>query len=218
MLARLHLRGFLVGAALLCLAPFLSAQDGLKGAVSQADFTTSLGNTLAVANLDGDNQADGAILLDSKRLGSYNSIKIELHFTNRPNSELTFESNGQPVAVRAWDVDHDGDTDLVVEDVFTHKPVRVWINEGHGDFHEGSVQDYTSLAFIASGQLQLPSNRPGDLPLGLPPQRSFDISVLTVHALGRPPSPGTRVAAAIDPSAKSHSHTSPSSRAPPFLA
>lgn len=215
---RFNSRWLFAVAFLLWLAPVLAAQDGLKGALSHANLGMPLGNNLAVADLDGDNLADGAILLSAEPVGASSRIKIELHFTGRPNTEFTFESNGRALTVRAWDIDHDGDNDLVVEDAFTHKPVRVWINEGHGDFHEGNVQDYPSLLLSDGRQLRLPSNQPDGLPLWLPPQRRFDLSVLTVQALGRPPSRSTRLPAAIDLFVQSRKHASQSSRAPPFSA
>jgi hypothetical protein len=214
---RFHFRWFLPASLLLCLTPFLSAQDGVKGALSQANLGMPLGNTLAIADLDGDNQADGAILLNSERVGANDRIRIELHFTGRPNAELTFESNGQALTVRAWDIDHDGDNDLVVEDAFTHKTVRVWINEGHGDFHEGSVQDYPSLAQLGSNQVQLPSSRPDGLPLWVP-QRSYDIYVLTIHLLARPPSTSTPLPTTINSLAKLNARSSQFSRAPPLFS
>lgn len=216
--ARFHYRALLIIAGLIWLAPLLSAQDGLKGALSQTNLGTQLGQTLAIADLDGDHQADGAILMRSERVGAYSRIKIELHFTGRPNTELNFESGGQALTIRAWDIDHDGDNDLVVEDAFTHKPVRVWINEGNGDFHEGNVQDYASLGLVCDKQL-LPPSTPGGCVAALPPsQHSLELSFLTVHVLGRPPSKGRLLSVARDFRLTSSVHTSYLSRAPPLFS
>ncbi len=215
---RFYCRKLFIALAVACLAPFLSAQDGLKGALSQANFTSPLGHTLAVADLDGDSQADGAILIDSQRMGAHTSVQIKLHFTGRPNSELNFESSGHALAVRAWDVDQDGDNDLVVEDAFTHKPLRVWINEGHGDFHEGNVQDFPALALEADKQLQPPSNQPFGLLFCVAQQRGFEISILTVHLLGRPPSGNTLLAISTHSSATLQALASHFSRAPPLFS
>jgi hypothetical protein len=211
-------RKLLLAAALVCMAPFLSAQDGLKGALFQANFGTPVGYHLAAADLDGDDQADGAILLDSKWIGDHNNIKIQLHFTGRPNTELSLESTGQALTVRASDIDRDGDNDLVVEDAFTHKPLHVWINEGHGDFHEGNIQDYPSLALEADKQLQSPCNQPDCVLFWVPPQRGFEVSMITVHLLGRPPSTGKSLDPSISSSLMSRIRASRSSRAPPLLS
>ena len=218
MCARLFHRILLCAVAVVCLAPFLSAQDGLKEALSQTNLAMPVGHTLAVADLDGDDKADGAILLDSRWVGANNSIKIQLHFTGRPNAELSFESAGHALTVRAWDIDHDGDIDLVIEDAFTHRPLRVWINEGHGDFHEGRLQDYPSIALDADNQLQSPYNRPDCLALWVTPQRSFEVSMMTVHRLGRPPCIGKSSAPVIVSQAVSRARASQPSRAPPFFS
>lgn len=220
MCARLFHRILLCAVAVVCLAPFLSAQDGLKEALSQANFTTPLGHTLAVADLDGDDKADGAILLDSRwtGAGAKSSIKIQLYFTGRPNAELSFESAGHALTVRAWDIDHDGDIDLVIEDAFTHRPLGVWINEGHGDFHEGRLQDYPSIALDADNQLQSPYNRPDSLPLWVPSQRGFEVSMITVHRLGSPPCIGKSPALATISPVVSRARASHPSRAPPLFS
>ena len=216
--ARLVCRKLLIAAALVCLAPFLSAQDGLKGALSQTNFGAPLEHHLAAADLDGDDQADGAILVDSNWVGAHNSIKIQLHFTGHPNTELNFESTGQTLTVRAWDIDQDGDNDLVIEDAITHKPLHVWINEGHGDFHEGNIQDYPSLALEADKQLQSPCNQPDCVLFWVPPQRGFEVSLMTVHLLGRPPSTGKSLDLSIASSVMSRIRAPRSSRAPPLFS
>lgn len=216
MYSRLLHRQLLIAMAVVCLAPFVSAQDGLKEALSQTNLAMPVGHTLAVADLDGDDKADGAILLDSRWVGANNSIKIQLHFTGRPNAELSFESAGHALAVKAWDIDHDGDIDLVIEDAFTHRPLRVWINEGHGDFHEGRLQDYPSLALDTDKELQLPYNRPDCLALCVTPQRSFEVSMMTVHRLGRPPSIGKASTLVTISPFVSRARTSQPSRAPPL--
>lgn len=215
---RFNYRKVLLIAAVLCFAPFLSAQDGLKGALSQTRIGTPFGHSLAAADLDGDSQPDGAILVDSTWTGTHSSINIQLHFTGRPNSEISFESNEQALTVRAWDIDHDGDNDLVVEEAFTHKPVRVWINEGNGDFHEGNIQDYPSLALRADHELQPPSNEHDSLPLWVPPQRNFEISILTVHVLGRPPSRDTFLLIPANLPTICNARGVQSSRAPPLFS
>ena len=214
---RFHCRQILLLIAALCVSPFLFAQDGVKGALFQTSLGTSLSRSVAVADLDGDNEPDGAILINSQRVGAHTDIKIELHFSGRSNTELNFESTGQAFVVRAWDIDHDGANDLVVEDAFTHKPLYVWINEGHGDFHQGNLQDFPLLAFGAENQLQSPSSHPECL-FCLPPQGGFEISVLTLHLLGRPPSTHTILPIPFQFSATSLAGASQSTRAPPLLS
>ena len=204
-------------ALFVVLAPFVRAQDGAQGALSRLSFTTPLDRTVAVADLDGDQKPDGAILLNSKWLGPQHNLSIQLHFTDRPNTELTFQSNSQALTVMAWDIDQDGDIDLVVEETFSHKPVSVWINEGHGDFHEGRVQDYPSLAATGNTQIQAPPDQRDCPALSLSSQRGFEKTVLTNALLARPPSTNQSLFFLSATDGISRSGAANSSRAPPLV-
>lgn len=198
------------------IAPLVRAQDGAQGALSRLSFTAPLDRTLVIADLDGDHKPDGAILLKSRWLGPRRNLSIQLHFTDRPNTELTFQSDLQALTVTAWDIDHDGDIDLVVEETISHKPISVWINEGHGDFHEGRVQDYPSLAATGSTQIQAPPDERDCPALSLTSQRGFEKTVLTNALLARPPSTNHSLLFLITSDIASHTHAANSSRAPPL--
>lgn len=205
----------LVVAALVFLAPCLWAQDGVKGALSQAEIAL-FERTLAVADLDGDKKPDGAVLLGLAGLHG-RSRTIQVHFSDRPNLELSLESVEQALTLTAWDIDDDGDTDLVIEDSFTHKPLHVWINEGHGDFHEARVSDFPALGLQTRNKLESPSKPADDLPLWLPSQRGFEIAILTVPQLGRPPSRAESRVVSQYWWLSVHADTPNASRAPPFF-
>jgi len=202
-------------AALVFLAPCLWAQDGLKGALSRAEIAEPFAGTLAVADLDGDKKPDGAVLFDFAGLHS-GSRRIQLHFSDRPDTEFAFESMEQALTLTAWDIDNDGDTDLVVEEFFTHKPLHVWINEGHGDFREGRVSDLPSVDLRPRQNLQAPSKPAGGLVLCLPSQRGFEIAILTVPQLGRPTLGSRRHVISPHSWSLSHAQALNSSRAPPL--
>jgi hypothetical protein len=203
-----------IAACLALFAPCLWAQDGAQGALSKVALDGPFQRTLVVANLDDDKKLDGAVLLDS----SYGRFKIQLHFTDRPDAELTFEAIGQKkLSLTAWDIDNDGDTDLVVEEAFTHKPLRVWINEGHGDFHEGRLQDFLSLAAETHEQLQPPINQRDGGALCLLVERGFESGILTAPQFGRPPSGDRSQVLRPVLFADSRVRIPTSSRAPPLL-
>ncbi|HEY6349545.1 MAG TPA: VCBS repeat-containing protein [Candidatus Angelobacter sp.] len=206
----------LVAISMALTASFVWAQDGMKGALAQTNFTAPFGRSLAVADLDGDNQPDGAVLLRSGWPGTSGNFKIQLHFTGHTNVELAFQSKETALAVTAWDIDNDGDTDLVVEENMTHKPLRVWINDGNGEFHEGRVQDFPSLAPGTQEHLRLPANQPDRLVLCLPPQRGFELPILTAGLLARPPSKNSSNAVWLLSSIKVRTLALNSSRAPPL--
>lgn len=207
----------LLTAALALLVPRVYAQDGFQGALAQAKFGLPFQPTVVMADLDNDKKPDGAVLLDSSRPGPDGSFRIQLHFTGRPNTELTFESQEQALTLDARDINNDGDPDLVVEQAFTHKPVHVWINEGHGDFHEGRVQDFPALAVIASQQLQSPLNHPGCRAVCLPQQRGFEIAIFFAPLYCRPPSSHTPQLPPVASLAKLRPRSPESSRAPPLV-
>lgn len=206
----------LVLALVVALAmPRLWAQDGAKGAAEQANFGSRLGSSFAIADLDGDHQPDGAVLLKPGWPGSSGMVKIQLHLTSHTNSEIAFQSSESMLAVTAWDIDNDGDIDLVVEEAVTHKPLRVWINDGNGVFHEGRIQDFPSLTPGTQDQLSSPY-QVYHLALCLPPQRGFEVPTLAAGALARPPSKSNWKARSIAFSVKSHAYALNSCRAPPL--
>ena len=74
----------IVVTAVALMASSLWAQDGLKGALAQVSFTdpvtfgTPFSQTLAAADLDGDNKPDGAVLIDHDWLGPQNNFRTSL--------------------------------------------------------------------------------------------------------------------------------------------
>ena len=133
------------------MAPRLWAQDGVEGVlprvvlVSQLNPDALFEQGLAVADFDNDHKPDGAVLVQSgKTAAGQNSFRIELHLSNSANTALTFESNETTLAITAVDVNKDGATDLVVEQPLTHKRLYVWLGDGHGGFHKGRVEDFSS--------------------------------------------------------------------------
>jgi len=197
-------------------APSLYAQDGVKGALYQAKVT-SLEGSLAVADFDNDQKPDGAVLVSSAGLYSSNNIRIELHLTGHQNTQLSFQSSQTRLEIVAFDIDHDGDTDLVVQQAFTHQRVNVWINDGNGSFHEGQLQDYSSPVLGARESVNLPSSQPQGPALGLPSNRGFEIATLSLALLARPPSADKFRPLSPAFAAVSCAVAANSSRAPPLL-
>lgn len=205
----------LVATSLALTGSCLWAQDGVQGALSHASLSSHFGRSLAIADLDGDHQPDGAVLLQSGWSSSQN-FRLQLHFTGHTNVEITFQSSNTTLAVTAWDIDNDGDYDLIVEEAVTHKPLRVWINDGNGDFHEGRVQDFPSLAPGTQEQLRSPAVQADCLALCLPPQRGSDVPLLATGLLARPPSRSSLNAATVLSSIRLSALALNSSRAPPL--
>jgi hypothetical protein len=210
--------------ALALAATFSWAQDGLEGALSRANrdplqnFSAVIGRTLAVADFDNDRKLDGAILLDSGRVSYRNRFRIQFHFSGSNNTELAFESSETALAITALDVNHDGATDLVVEQSFTHKRLYVWLNDGHGGFHRDRVEDFQTAESFGGNRLLGPDSGI-DYPLFcLIQQRGIESGILAGSAFrGRPPSTSSPARPATIFLASSTSSSAKSSRAPPSL-
>lgn len=209
--------------ALLATAPWVCAQDGLKGALSRATFAspanlaTPFRQTLAAADFDGDHKPDGAVLLDDGWLQSHGILrKIEIHLSGRRNTELSFESNETELAISALDVNHDGATDIVIEQPLSHKRLQLWLNDGRGGFRKVAAQNFPSANEIISKRIGSPSERQDRVAVCLPPQRGSDRTALRARALPFRASAVTENAQVYASKAASRVTAPNSSRAPPL--
>lgn len=187
--------------ALFLAVPWVRAQDGVQGALPRAYLTSNLARpfqqTLAVADFDGDEKPDGAVLIDGSLLPPASGVrKIELHFTGRSNTDLSFESNQTDLAISALDVNRDGAADIVVEQSFTHKRIQVWLNDGRGGFRKVRSEDYAFVDLAAHERAESPSQQPDNSAICLPSQRGFETAILTACELphGPPSSCGRALA------------------------
>jgi hypothetical protein len=209
--------------AVLALTASLWAQDGLEGALRRANLTsaanlgTPFRQTVAAADFDGDNQPDGAVLVDGGWGPSQTRFRtIELHFTGRRNTDLSFESNETTLAISALDVNRDGATDIVLEQALTHKRLQVWLNDGHGDFHNGRIEDFPSEATATGDRhFDLPSQGIDSPAVGLPLERRSQVPVLRASTLPSRLSSGCERALAFESAFGSRAVAASSPRAPP---
>jgi hypothetical protein len=146
-------------------------------------------------------------------LGS-GSFRIELHFTSRDNASIAFQSPESDIRVAAADIDHDGDIDLIIEQSLTRKRLQVWINDGHGNFEKGRIEDFPS-APVPTREL-MSSERPDCPAVSLPTQRGFETMLLAGHIAGRPPSNTEFAVLSTNPLLGNHPFSSATSRAPPL--
>lgn len=200
----------------------LWAQDGAKGALSEANLVppaslaAPFGPMLAIADFDHDNKPDGAVLVGSGRVLGKNNFRIELHLTDNKNSELTFESTESRLSITALDINNDGATDVIVEQPFTHRRLHVWLNDGHGRFHEARIEDFPPASMPNGERLESASLHQDNQSFCLPPQRGAELAKLSASSwLGSPTSTGKFEAlSAASPAASIESSSQPS-RAPP---
>jgi hypothetical protein len=185
------LHKLILGALLAFLAPLLCAQDGADGALSRANLVTADGGAFAIADFDGDNKPDGAVVVDAGLLRNQRLLRIELHFTGRVNSSFAFESSASNHTVAAWDVDNDNDIDIVVARGPSRRGLGIWLNDGKGGFHQGRTEDFPSAAAPCSERLRSPGGRTENPVVSLPQERGSETAVITPrYASGSPATTG----------------------------
>jgi hypothetical protein len=174
----------LVLIALALAAPLVQAQDGLGRALSEAGKTqsllSSLGQNFVAADFDNDLRPDGAVLLEADQLEGRQVFRIRLYVSSGTDRELTFQSNETALAISALDVNQDGTPDLVVEQVFTHRRLQVWLNDGHGGFRQVRVEDFPSFGG-APCHLKDPAGESCSLVLALPSRTGNDQAALVLQ-------------------------------------
>jgi hypothetical protein len=207
--------------ALAFTAPSAVAQDGLGGALSEAAkgrnlMPDSLGIKIATADFDSDQQPDGAVLLDEGQFEGRRFFRIRLHFTAGQDNDLTFQSNETSLAISALDVNQDGVPDLVVEQIFTHKRLQVWLNDGHGRFRQARVEDFPPMS-EAPCKWKAPIVEPSCLVLALPSRSEKNQAALLLQVLRFNSSSSHSRARPDYPQVETQSLALPSSRAPPLF-
>jgi hypothetical protein len=182
---RVCIVGFLLAALALCV-PSASAQDGLRGALSQMGQAlpgvAGFGRGLAAADFDNDSQPDGAVLSQAGLLNGQRRFRIDLHLTAGKDVTLTFPSTEPDLDISAVDVNRDGALDIVVEKPFTHQRVQVYLNDGYGAFQKVESNSFSPL----DDSLPLWGARmePLNLPMAfLPATRGFEMAGIKGFAL-----------------------------------
>jgi len=105
----------------------------------------------AIADLDGDGRPDLAIVKTEGRSvkGLYYRVELQLSAHRGPSSfKLSAPQGGLHIVPR--DVNGDGELDLVITTAWSHSPVGVWINDGHGAFSESKSISYPTSIWIES--------------------------------------------------------------------
>lgn len=73
------------------------------------------------------------------------SQEVRVRFGSHRQSSFKFRSRSATVDLSTFDLDGDQDRDLVVREPLSMKPIGVWLNDGHGSFHEGNLADFPAL-------------------------------------------------------------------------
>lgn len=175
-----------------------------------------LGPRLVAADFDNDQRPDGAVLTEAGQFEGRQLFRVKLHFTLGQQNDLTFQSSETGLVMSALDVNQDGTPDLVVEQVFTHKRLQVWLNDGHGRFRPARVEDFPPVS-EGPCRWQSPLQSQACLVLGLPSRVGLHYLVQSDKVTGyNSSSPDWRVCSE-PPAAQSGSLAIHSPRSPPAL-
>ena len=126
--------------ALLVLAPFsLHAQHGLFSVRDCSLPARSLVRGLHMcakdaAGHDQPRSRYSVVLPDSQPTLGQRVFHLQVYSTDHGTVELVFGAHESFARVTSRDVNRDGSFDLVVEQSLTHRPLQVWLNDGHGNF------------------------------------------------------------------------------------
>ena len=212
--------------AVLSATPSAGGSPAGRGAVSAtaadaplADFRLgSAASPFGWSTVIGDFNADGAPDLavadrGARRPGGF-SFNLHLVVSGLSRQDIPFVSSHASVTVRAIDVDRDHDVDLVISAVPSGELVAIWLNDGRGQFTEGSAGQFPAQ-WSPDGQLDRGDSGDG-------PRMSTDGPRRTTELLGLPrtraPAPSTPTLPVPQSPRRHIRYASPSTgpRAPPL--
>lgn len=121
-----------------------------KSTPSTSDRTSFLrfGQSLAVADFDGDNHIDTATLSGAGR-----SKDIEIHLS-RAKARILLRFNtltSELGSLFTSDIDNDGDNDLIWSDLLRADNVVVWLDDGTGRFDRVTPGEYAKMFVLSNG-------------------------------------------------------------------
>ncbi|HEY2843176.1 MAG TPA: hypothetical protein VGJ09_05980 [Bryobacteraceae bacterium] len=98
-----------------------------------------------LADLNGDQQVDLATASWGRSDAGGYAQEVRVTLGAFRETSFHFRSRGAIVELSSRDVDGDHDGDLIVFEPLSNQPIGVWINDGAGSFHEGSLADFRAL-------------------------------------------------------------------------
>jgi hypothetical protein len=182
---RLRLRSVLLFAPLACLA--LGGFTFARAADAKLVPSTSLGpgSQFAVADFDGDRSPDSASIAPGAAVTGTARYSIQLQLSRTGSQSIQLFAPGGGLVIEARDVNGDNNVDLVLATAWLHKPIAVFLNDGHGAFSRAAAGAFpgaftepaanlSSSPITAQGALGAPAEPPvlKTSGAGIPPVRA----------------------------------------------
>jgi hypothetical protein len=83
-----------------------------------------------------------AVVLGPGQTTGQRIFRIQIAPARQHRAELIFLAKDSFAALASRDVNRDGAIDLVVEQSLTRTPLRVWLNDGSGNFRQAPAEDF----------------------------------------------------------------------------
>jgi hypothetical protein len=122
--------------------PVASSASETAGPLAEFRFGTAarpFGWSTALGDFNADGAPDLAVADRVARRPEGFGYRLRVSVSGLSSRDVAFVSRHAALTVRAVDVDHDRDVDLVVSAVPSGELVAVWLNDGRGRFTESNV-------------------------------------------------------------------------------
>jgi hypothetical protein len=120
-----------------------AAASASSHGVRETGFSFALHGSPGVGDFDGDNRADIVYAEPQGRVNGTYRYHVEVRLSTQSGANFDIDSGaagGLHISTR--DVDGDHDLDLVITSAFGGQQIGVWINDGHGQFTQGTAESY----------------------------------------------------------------------------
>jgi hypothetical protein len=153
---------------------------------SSAAFPTPSTTQFVIADLDGDQIPDLALLEWGSLLSHQSSYSLRLQLRDSVKTVKGVVAPFGAVHVDARDVNGDDFLDIVLTSSADHTYLQVFLNDGHGNFSLAKAEDYAQSSPDSSFSRHAPESHPVDS-FSLVSSRSFafnvDLSAAPDHSL-----------------------------------
>jgi len=148
---------WLLGFSLALSVSFGCGHQSPSGGSAARSAARSVGTPFAIADLDGDQRPDIAVVELQRGLATSARYSIRLQLTAKPESSISVDGPLGGLDITARDVNGDDVADLVVTTELDARLVAVLVNDGHGNFSVAPPEDYPELRDSCAQFVKVPN-------------------------------------------------------------